>query len=76
MLHVPRSCDELLQKLEAVRLICRYTGCAQRYLAGDAMAGILQAAPAIDAEHGTEYRPAPRPTTSTSAPPTFPSASP
>jgi 4-hydroxybutyryl-CoA dehydratase/vinylacetyl-CoA-Delta-isomerase len=55
MLHIPRSCDELLQKLEAVRLICRYTGCAQRYLAGDAMAGILQAAPAIDAEHGTEY---------------------
>ena len=29
MLHVPRSEDELLQKLEAVRLICRYTGCAQ-----------------------------------------------
>jgi 4-hydroxybutyryl-CoA dehydratase/vinylacetyl-CoA-Delta-isomerase len=44
MLHVPRSEDELLQKLEAVRLICRYTGCAQRYLAGDAMAGILQGA--------------------------------
>jgi 4-hydroxybutyryl-CoA dehydratase/vinylacetyl-CoA-Delta-isomerase len=55
MLHVPHSCDELLQKLEAVRLICRYTGCAQRYLAGDAMAGILQGAAAIDAEHGTEY---------------------
>jgi 4-hydroxybutyryl-CoA dehydratase/vinylacetyl-CoA-Delta-isomerase len=55
MLHIPSSCDELLQKLEAVRLICRYTGCAQRYLAGDAMAGILQAAPEIDAEHGTEY---------------------
>ena len=55
MLHVPRSEDELLQKLEAIRLICRYTGCAQRYLACDAMAGILQAAAEIDAEHGTEY---------------------
>jgi 4-hydroxybutyryl-CoA dehydratase/vinylacetyl-CoA-Delta-isomerase len=55
MLHVPRSEDELLQKLEAVRLICRYTGCAQRYLAGDAMAGILQGAAAIDADHGTGY---------------------
>jgi 4-hydroxybutyryl-CoA dehydratase/vinylacetyl-CoA-Delta-isomerase len=76
MLHVPRSVDELLQKLEAVRLICRYTGCAQRYLAGDAMAGILQAAPAVDAEHGTEYAAAPRRITSTFAPPTSPSASP
>jgi 4-hydroxybutyryl-CoA dehydratase/vinylacetyl-CoA-Delta-isomerase len=55
MLHVPRSEDELLQKLEAVRLVCRYTGCAQRYLAGDAMAGILQGAAAIDAEHGSDY---------------------
>jgi 4-hydroxybutyryl-CoA dehydratase/vinylacetyl-CoA-Delta-isomerase len=55
MLHVPRSEDELLRKLEAVRLVCRYTGCAQRYLAGDAMAGILQGAAAIDAEHGSDY---------------------
>ena len=55
MLHVPRCEDDLLQKLEAIRLICRYTGCAQRYLAGDAMAGILQAAAEIDAEHATEY---------------------
>jgi len=55
MLHVPRSEDELLHKLEAVRLICRYTGCAQRYLGGDALAGILQAATEIDAEHGGEY---------------------
>jgi 4-hydroxybutyryl-CoA dehydratase/vinylacetyl-CoA-Delta-isomerase len=56
MLHLPRSDGDLLQKLEAVRLICRYTGCAQRYLAGDAMAGILQAAAAIDADgRGREY---------------------
>jgi len=56
MLHVPRSDADLLQKLEAVRLICRYTGCAQRYLAGDALAGILQAAAAVDADgRGGEY---------------------
>jgi 4-hydroxybutyryl-CoA dehydratase/vinylacetyl-CoA-Delta-isomerase len=56
MLHVPRSDADLLQKLEAVRLLCRYTGCAQRYLVGDAMAGILQAAAAIDADgRGREY---------------------
>ena len=58
MLHVPRSDADLLQKLEAVRLICRYTGCAQRYLAGDALAGILQAAAAVDADgRGGEYLP-------------------
>jgi hypothetical protein len=54
-----------------------YLGCAQRYLAGDAMAGILQAAAALDAEHGGEYaaQGAGR-TGNTSAPPTWPSASP
>ena len=31
MLHVPQSSDELLQKLEAIRLICRYTGCCLLY---------------------------------------------
>src|SRR5690349_17565069 len=34
MLAVPRSSADLLNKLEAVRLVCRETGCAQRYLAG------------------------------------------
>jgi 4-hydroxybutyryl-CoA dehydratase/vinylacetyl-CoA-Delta-isomerase len=56
MLHVPGSDADLLQKLEAVRLVCRYTGCAQRYLAGDALAAILQTAPALDADGpGREY---------------------
>ncbi len=56
MLHVPGSDADLLQKLEAVRLVCRYTGCAQRYLAGDAIAAILQVAPALDADGpGREY---------------------
>ena len=38
MLAVPRSSEDLLNKLEAVRLVCQQTGCAQRYLAGDAFA--------------------------------------
>ena len=28
MIHINRSCDDLLNKLEAVRLLCRETGCA------------------------------------------------
>src|SRR5688500_6377769 len=43
MLAVPRSSQDLLNKLEAVRLVCQETGCAQRYLAGDAVAAILSA---------------------------------
>ena len=31
MLAVPRSTDDLLNKLEAVRLVCQHTGCAQRF---------------------------------------------
>src|SRR5580692_4206187 len=36
MLHVDESSTDLLCKLEAVRLLCRHSGCAQRYLAHDA----------------------------------------
>jgi 4-hydroxybutyryl-CoA dehydratase/vinylacetyl-CoA-Delta-isomerase len=51
MLAVPRSTDDLLNKLEAVRLICQQTGCAQRYLVGDAFAAILSAT----REMGSDY---------------------
>src|SRR3954470_15736116 len=37
MLAIPRNSADLLNKLEAVRLVCQETGCAQRYLAGDAL---------------------------------------
>ena len=37
MLHVNESAGDLLNKLEAVRLLCQETGCAQRYLAHDAL---------------------------------------
>jgi hypothetical protein len=37
MLHIDMSSGDLLNKLEAVRLLCQETGCAQRYLAHDAL---------------------------------------
>ena len=57
MLHVNESAGDLLNKLEAVRGLCQETGCAQRYLAHDALNGIWQAAARIDDARGsTEHR--------------------
>jgi 4-hydroxybutyryl-CoA dehydratase/vinylacetyl-CoA-Delta-isomerase len=56
MLHINESAGDLLNKLEAVRILCQETGCAQRYLAHDALNGIGQAVARIDADKGaTEY---------------------
>src|SRR5690606_16346747 len=55
MLHIDESSTDLLYKLEAVRLLCRETGCAQRYLAHDGFAGLFQATKRADEAHGTEY---------------------
>jgi 4-hydroxybutyryl-CoA dehydratase / vinylacetyl-CoA-Delta-isomerase len=44
MLAIPGSSDDLLNKLEAVRLLCQETGCAQRYLAGDALSALRMSA--------------------------------
>ncbi|TVR99773.1 MAG: 4-hydroxyphenylacetate 3-hydroxylase [Rhodospirillales bacterium] len=55
MLHVNGSTTDLLTKLEAVRLVCREAGCAQRYLVHDAFNGIFQATHRADAAHGTDY---------------------
>ena len=41
MIHVGRSSGDLLNKLEAVRLVCQETGCAQRYLTGDAFSALF-----------------------------------
>lgn len=57
MLHLPGSGQDLLRKLEAVRLVCRQTGCAQRYLTGDALSALYQATFRADAECGTDYHP-------------------
>jgi len=57
MLHVNQSAGDLLNKLEAVRLLCQETGCAQRYLAHDALNAIGQVSARIDdARGGTEHR--------------------
>ena len=42
MLHINRHSEDLLSKLEAVRLVCRESGCAQR-LTHDALNAIYQA---------------------------------
>jgi 4-hydroxybutyryl-CoA dehydratase/vinylacetyl-CoA-Delta-isomerase len=57
MLHLDESAGDLLNKLEAVRLLCQETGCAQRYLAHDALNAISQSSARIDDALGnTEYR--------------------
>ncbi|MEI2783097.1 MAG: 4-hydroxyphenylacetate 3-hydroxylase N-terminal domain-containing protein [Candidatus Competibacter sp.] len=57
MIAIPRDGSDLLDKLEAVRLVCRETGCAQRYLGGDGLAGVFQATHRLDAELGGDYHP-------------------
>ncbi|MGA8053620.1 MAG: 4-hydroxyphenylacetate 3-hydroxylase N-terminal domain-containing protein [Burkholderiales bacterium] len=52
---IPASSQDLLNKLEAVRLVCQETGCAQRYLGGDALSALKQATARIDADTGTDY---------------------
>ena len=55
MLHIDGSGQDLLDKLEAVRLVCKEVGCAQRYLSHDALNGIFQATVRAEAEHGSDY---------------------
>ncbi len=50
MLHICRTPQDLINKLEAVRLLCREAGCAQRYLTHDALNAIFQATFRADAE--------------------------
>ncbi|HYG87525.1 MAG TPA: 4-hydroxyphenylacetate 3-hydroxylase N-terminal domain-containing protein [Azospirillum sp.] len=55
MLHINETSTDLLYKLEAVRLVCKVSGCAQRYLTHDALNGIFQATRRTDDAHGTDY---------------------
>jgi 4-hydroxybutyryl-CoA dehydratase/vinylacetyl-CoA-Delta-isomerase len=57
MLHVNETSADLLAKLEAVRLVCRESGCAQRYLSHDALNGLFQATKRADEARGTDYHP-------------------
>ena len=59
--HINTSSGDLLNKLEAVRLVCQETGCAQRYLTHDALNAIGQVSARIDAakgstEHSARFR--------------------
>jgi 4-hydroxybutyryl-CoA dehydratase/vinylacetyl-CoA-Delta-isomerase len=55
MLALPRSSVDLVNKLEAVRLVCQETGCAQRYLGGDALAALWDATARVDEDGDTDY---------------------
>lgn len=55
MLHINENSTDLLYKLEAVRLVCKVSGCAQRYLTHDALNGIFQASKRTDDAHSTDY---------------------
>ena len=55
MLHIDETSTDLLWKLEAVRLVCKVSGCAQRYLSHDALNAFFQATRATDDAHGTDY---------------------
>ncbi|MFT4098730.1 MAG: 4-hydroxyphenylacetate 3-hydroxylase N-terminal domain-containing protein [Rhodoblastus sp.] len=55
MVHVSGNSADLLAKLEAVRLVCKMSGCAQRYLTHDALNGIYQATRRADDAHATDY---------------------
>jgi 4-hydroxybutyryl-CoA dehydratase/vinylacetyl-CoA-Delta-isomerase len=55
MIALTRDTADLLNRLEAVRRVCQETGCAQRYLGGDALNALHYGSHRTDAEHGTEY---------------------
>ena len=50
MLHINTLSGDLLNKLEAVRLLCQETGCAQRYLAHDALNALFQVSARLDSD--------------------------
>ncbi|HEX3500726.1 MAG TPA: 4-hydroxyphenylacetate 3-hydroxylase N-terminal domain-containing protein [Stellaceae bacterium] len=55
MLHINETSTDLLYKLEAIRLLCKHSGCAQRYLTHDAFNALFQSTRRTDAAHGTTY---------------------
>ena len=55
MIALTHGTDDLLNKLEAVRRVCQETGCAQRYLGGDALNALYFGTHRTDAGHGTAY---------------------
>jgi len=56
-LHINRSTDDLLKKLEYTRLVCQETGCAMRYLSMDGMNAVFQLTHRLDDALDTNYHP-------------------
>ena len=54
-LHITQTTDDLLAKLEYVRLVCQETGCAMRYLSMDGLNALYQTTHRLDAEGGGDY---------------------
>jgi len=55
LLHINTSQNDLLKKLEMTRLLCRETGCAQRYLCHDALNALYENTNNTDVKYGTDY---------------------
>lgn len=55
LLHINTSQNDLLKKLEMTRLLCRETGCAQRYLCHDALNALYENTNNTDQKYGTDY---------------------
>jgi 4-hydroxybutyryl-CoA dehydratase/vinylacetyl-CoA-Delta-isomerase len=55
LLHINQSTDDLMAKLELVRVLCQETGCAMRYLTHDGFNALYQATHRIDEDCGTDY---------------------
>src|ERR1700674_4075456 len=55
MTHIDETSADLLAKLEAVRLVCKTSGCALRYLTHDSLNAVFQATRLTDDHHGTDY---------------------
>lgn len=53
-LHIVRTTDDLLAKLEYVRLVCQETGCAMRYLTMDGLNALYQTTHRLDAMRGAD----------------------
>ncbi len=54
-LHIVQTTDDLIAKLEYVRLVCQETGCAMRYLSMDGINALFQTTHRLDAAYGGDY---------------------
>ena len=55
LLSLHKTPEDVLKKLEMVRILCREAGCAQRYLVQDALNALAIVTHEIDAKNGTDY---------------------